>query len=288
VAPARSGATTLVQDPNVVGVVDVGELTTAVTTGAVFNRAGIPFMVAKATSSTLARNGWKTFHRTIVSDGVQGPIAARFFASRQRERVFLVGDENPYSKGLTARARGSLGAAVVGTATLTGYADVPKVAAQIKASHADGVFLTGWYWGYGAMLVKSLGVTAGRDVVIDDALANSAFSAAAGGPGTKAYCTVLARSTAALPNSLVIAFDTKFGTAPTAWFVGEGYLGAQVLLHGLAAGKSSRAEMEAFADAFHGDADSASIAFDSDGNLSPANGWIFERSGAGWAPFAFY
>jgi branched-chain amino acid transport system substrate-binding protein len=106
-AGAPTAAAALLQDPLVLGVIgpSFSGATTAV--GAKYAAAGLALISPSATNATLTSQGFKTFHRIVPTDGVEGKATADFLATKFKS-VFVVDDTSTYGKGVGDVVRAEL------------------------------------------------------------------------------------------------------------------------------------------------------------------------------------
>src|SRR6478752_8096713 len=58
---------------------------------------GLPNISASATNVDLSKNGWKTWHRVLANDGVQGPGVAEYIAGQlAAKKVAVIDDQSEY------------------------------------------------------------------------------------------------------------------------------------------------------------------------------------------------
>lgn len=287
-ARAAAAAHQAVADSHLVGLVGPGFSSEAVATGPTFDEAGLVTVSPTATNGALTSNGWRTFHRVVNSDWTQGPTAAAFTTKTLgRQRIYVIDDGSDYGKGMTDVFRKSLGSSFVGHVEVQqDQRDFSRVVDLVKSTGADAVFYGGYYADAGR-LVKALR-DAGLDqerlaFVTDDAAKDDAF-VAAGGPQTEgAYVTCPCSPPEKADPAFLESYSQKFGTNPGT-FAAEGYDAANVLLRGIEAKNTTRADLLAFVPRYQGHGVSKDIAFTPQGDITEENVWTYRVQGGQLLP----
>ena len=108
--PAKSpaAATTLQQDPAVLGVIGPSFSGSTKAVGASYDAAGLVFITPSATNPTLSSLGFKLFHRIVPSDNVEGTQGADWFAAKSLKNVFVVDDLSDYGTGVATAVQTEL------------------------------------------------------------------------------------------------------------------------------------------------------------------------------------
>jgi branched-chain amino acid transport system substrate-binding protein len=280
-APAL--AQQLIADPAVIGVVGPafsGEFEAA---GPLLEQGGVATITASATAAALSSRGWRTFHRIIGNDAVQGPAAGRFIAETLSARkVFVIDDSQTYGIGLADQVSAVLGERVVQRATVpAGRLNFTDMVAEIRAADPDVIFFGGYYQQAGTLLrqVRAAGVRA--TFVSGDAVKDGGFLQDAGpaADGAVITCPCAPPEQAA---QFAARYTVRFGRAPGTYST-EGYDAAHVFLQGIAQGRLSRAAMVTFVDRYSGQGLTGLVRFDPSGELvrSAVTVWAYRvRGGA--------
>ena len=141
----------------VIGPAFSGESKTSVP---ILDEAGIPNVSASATAVSLAQNGWKTWHRVLANDGVQGPGDADFLAKTVgAKNMAVIDDQSEYGKGLADAVRQQLSSDGVKVAVNDSID--PKASSysstvnKVKPANVDAIFFGGYYSAAGK-LIKQL------------------------------------------------------------------------------------------------------------------------------------
>lgn len=248
----------------------------------VFEEAGLPIITPSATNPLLATKGWKIFHRILGNDAVQGPAAAKYIAEvLKADKVFVVDDASDYGKGLAAAVKDALGTAVVGTQTVQQkQTDFSAVVSGIKASGATVLFYGGYYAEAG-LLRKQLTDGGGQaitmvagDGVKDDGFVSAAGSAAAEGSIVTCPCLPPDKAGGTFFDDFKKAYNVEPGT-----YSAEAFDAATVFLDGIAAGKTTRADMLAFIKSYNKQGLTKMISFDDKGEVADKGVWAYKVSG---------
>jgi branched-chain amino acid transport system substrate-binding protein len=144
-AQATALARSAVEDSRIVGVVGPTNSGEVESGGPILNEGALPFITPEATAANLSDNAWAFFHRTVGSDGQEGPADAQYmvdtFGSSQ---VAVIDNGIPYGVGLAEIVRDSLESLGVTIADsesidLTGT-DFSSTVNRIISSEADTTF----------------------------------------------------------------------------------------------------------------------------------------------------
>jgi branched-chain amino acid transport system substrate-binding protein len=266
-APAL--AQRLVDNPDVIGVVGPAFSGESESADPLLNQGGVAIITASATKAALSTQGWRTFHRIIGSDAVQGPAAGRFIATTLgARRVFVIDNSQAYGVGLADEVSAVLGTRVVQRATVAaGRLDYADTAAQIRAAAPDAIFFGGYYQEAGALLrqVRAAGVSA--TFASGDAVKDGGFLRDAGPAAEGAVITCACTPPEHAGPDFTTTYTRRFGRPPGTYSA-EGYDAAQVFLAGIEAGRLTRAAMVAFVDTYNGHGLTGPISFDEHGELA--------------------
>lgn len=235
----------------VVGPAFSGESKTAVP---ILEEAGIPNVSPSATAVSLAKNGWKTWHRVLANDDVQGPGDADFMAKTlSAKNVAVIDDQSEYGKGLADAVRKQLATAGV-TVKVNDSIDPEEsnyssTVNKVKPANVDAVFFGGYYSAAGK-LVKQLrdGGVQGTFVSGDgtlDAQFIAGGGAAAEGSLLSCTCSSAVGSTDPEVQKFATAYKKKFNVDP-ATYSAEGYDATNAFLQAIDAGKTSTSDINAF------------------------------------------
>ena len=220
----------------------------------ILEEAGIPNISPSATAVTLAANGWKTWHRVLANDDVQGPGMADFMAKTlSAKTVAVIDDQSEYGKGLADAVRKQLataGATVsVNDSIDPEESNYSSTVNKVKPANVDAIFFGGYYSAAGK-LVKQLrdGGVQGTFVSGDgtlDAQFVTGGGAAAEGALLSCTCSSAVGSTDPAVQKFATAYKAKFNADP-ATYSAEGYDATNAFLQAIDAGKTSTSDINDF------------------------------------------
>ena len=269
-------ATQAVRDTKVLGVVGPAFSGESKVADPVFSEAGLVGISPSATNPALSTNGWKTFFRVLGNDNTQGPAAATYLTGALgKSKVYVIDDASEYGKGLADIVRKDLGAKNVGNNTVqAGQTDFSAVVAAIRASGADAVFYGGYYSEAGLLLkqMRDAGVT--TQFVTDDGAKDEGLITAAGAAaaeGAAMTCPCLPPEKAS--GTFAADYQKKFGSAP-ATYSAEGYDAAKIMLDGIDAGKTTRADLLSYVASYDQQGVTKELKFDGKGEPSAVSVWM--------------
>jgi branched-chain amino acid transport system substrate-binding protein len=262
----------------IIGPAFSGESKTAVP---IFEEAGIPNVSPSATAVSLAQNGWKTWHRVLANDDVQGPGDADFIAKTlSAKTAAVIDDQSEYGKGLADAIRRQLG--TNGVKVAVNDSIDPKASSfsstvnKVKPANVDLVFFSGYYSAAGK-LVKQLrdGGVQGTFMSGDGSLDQQFISGAgpaANGALLSCTCSSAVGSTDPAVQKFATDYKAKFKVDP-ATYSAEGFDAANAFLQAIDAGKTSTADINDFITKIDFKGVSKQIKFDQNGEL--ANDLLF-------------
>jgi branched-chain amino acid transport system substrate-binding protein len=257
----------------VVGPAFSGESKTAVP---ILDEAGIPNVSPSATAVSLAQNGWKTWHRVLANDDVQGPGAADFLTKTVGAKtVAVIDDQSEYGKGLADAVRKQLatdGAKVAVNDSINPDASsFSSTVNKVKPANVDAVYFGGYYSAAGK-LVKQLrdGGVQGTFMSGDgtlDAQFITGGGAAADGALLTCTCSSAVGSTDPAVQKFATDYKAKFNTDP-ATYSAEGFDATNAFLQAIDAGKTSTSDINDFVSSIDFKGVSKQIKFNPNGELS--------------------
>ena len=246
-----------------------------------FDEAGLPIITASATNPGLSENGWSIFHRILGNDNDQGPAAANYIRDvLGATKVFVVDDASDYGKGLADIVREQLTDITADNDTVqAGQTDFAATVTKARSSGADAIFFGGYYTEAG-LLTKQLrdaGITAtfvAGDGVREQGYIDAAGAAAAEGAVLTCPC---------LPNeasggTFVADYEAEFGEPP-AIYAAEAYDAANVFLAAIAAGNSSREDINAFVNEYDEPGVTKQVKFTETGEIEEVVVWAYKVEG---------
>jgi branched-chain amino acid transport system substrate-binding protein len=235
----------------VVGPAFSGESKTAVP---ILDEAGIPNVSPSATAVTLAANGWKTWHRVLANDNVQGPGAADFLSKTVGAKtVAVIDDQSEYGKGLADAVRKQL--ATDGVKVAVNDSINPDASSfsstinKVKPASVDAVYFGGYYSAAGK-LVKQLrdggvqGTFMSGDGTLDAQFITGGGAAAEGALLT-CTCSSAVGSTDPAVQKFATDYKAKFNVDP-ATYSAEGFDATNAFLQAIDAGKTSTTDINDF------------------------------------------
>jgi branched-chain amino acid transport system substrate-binding protein len=237
---------------------------------------GIPNISASATNVDLSKNGWKTWHRVLANDGVQGPGVADYMANQlQAKKAAVIDDQSEYGKGLADQVADRFGAkkvnVVVREAIDPKQDDYSSTVNKIKGANVDVVFYGGYYAQAGTFVkqLKDAGVTA-KFVSADGSL-DQKFIDNAGPAANGAYlsCTCVLATASDDPDVQKFIDDYKaaYNTLP-ATYSAEGFDAATAFIKAVQAGKTSKEDILTFLGTVNFEGISKPIQFEANGELT--------------------
>jgi len=220
-AKAPAAATTIQQDPAVMGVVGPSFSGATKAVGASYDAANLVLISPSATNPTLTSQGFKSFHRVVPPDSLEGKLAGDWLATKAKN-VFVIDDLSDYGKGAADAVEEELKAKGVKT-TRQGVdaktTDYSVIAQTVKASGADAMFYGG-YDAQAALLAKALKATSYPGFVMTgNGGKSSVFTKNAGDSGNKWYfsCGCLDATVAPSAKAFTDAYQAAFSTPPSTY-----------------------------------------------------------------------
>jgi branched-chain amino acid transport system substrate-binding protein len=259
-------ATKIVGDNSIIGLIGPGFSGESLATGKTFAAAGLPSISPSATNVTITQQGWTTWHRVIGNDSAQGAAAARYLLQTAKaKKVFVVDDGEAYGQGLASYVKKGLGSAAGGTDTVSvGQTDFSATVSAVTGSGADAIFYGGYYAEAG-LLAKQLRQAGFKGLFMSgDGAEDPAFVKAAGAQAAEG--AVLTAPAGPAPADFNAAYKAVVGS-DAGLYSTQAYDAANIFLAGVAAGKPSHADLNAFIGSYTGQGKSGPIAFDSHGDI---------------------
>ena len=251
--------------------------------GPTYSEAGLVTVSPSATRIDLTTKGYKSFHRVLGSDGVQGPGIARYMQNTLKPKtVAVIDDASAYGKGLGDIVKSTLGAAVTVTDSIDPKAqDYSAAVTKVKAGNVDVVFFGGYYEAAGrlAKQLRDAGVKA--TLVFGDGVKDAGFITSAGPAAAEgAYITCTCTDAASLPAGadFVTAYKAKFGEDPGT-YAAEAFDSANLLLAGITAGKQDRASLLDFVNTVSFTGITHAIKFTATGEVDVKKTYAFQVKG---------
>jgi branched-chain amino acid transport system substrate-binding protein len=219
---APTAAASVIQDNAVLGVVGPSFSGATKAVGPKYGDAGLAFISPSATNPTLSQQGFKTFHRIVPSDNVEGGQAADLFVKKGYKKVVVIDDLSDYGKGVADTLQAGLqkgGVTVQRIGVDAKTTDYGATATTVAGSGAQAVF----YGGYDAqagILAKAL-QTAGfkGDKYTGNGGKSSVFVDGAGAAGNGWYFTCGCSDATVAPEAkdFTAAYTAMFNTPPSTY-----------------------------------------------------------------------
>jgi branched-chain amino acid transport system substrate-binding protein len=224
----------------------------------------------------LQDQSFKTFHRIVPNDNVEGSQAADWLARKGVKKLFVLQDLSAYGKGVgdtVAKEAKAKNIAVTeqgldGTTTK----NYNPIAQTINASGADAMFYGG-YDAQAALLAKALKSAGYTGTMVGgNGIKSSVFTKNAGTAGEGWYITCGCQDATVAPQSkaFATAYQTKFNT-PSSTYSPEAYDATNALISAIktasASGAPTRASVLAAVNALDFKGITTTIKFQSNGDL---------------------
>ncbi len=267
---------TIINDPSIVGLIGPTFSGESKATGQVLSDAGMLALSPSATNVELTTNGWKTFFRGLGNDGVQGPAVANYLLETGKyKQICVVADNTDYGVGLAATLTETLGSVADPSCAVNvkeGDKDFSAAVSKLSAASPDAIYYAGYY-AEAAPFVQQLrsgGVTA--TFISDDGTKDVEFVRQAGDASKDA---VLSCPCGPAPDEFAEAYKEHSGFDAGTYST-EGYDLATIVLKGIAAGKTSRADMVEYVRNYQGQGLAREYQWGPTGELTKALIWMYE------------
>ena len=279
----------IVADPSVLGVIGPtfsGESAAAMPA---FQKGGVPVITGSATNPILSQSGWTVFHRVVGNDATQGPAAAAYLTQQLgAKRVAVIDDTGLYGKtlaDLTAKSLQQDGAEVAVRGSVDpNSVDYKNTVATVRDANVDAVYFGGVTSPGGRLLrqLRDAGITV--PFVGGDGLYGGDFFDYAGGAATGAIitCPCLNAEQPSTPRQIAFsnAYQQAYGVKAS-YFATEYYDAASLFLDAIAAGKTSRAEIQKWLTNANVKGVTKDISFDKTGEIKGSPVFVFQISPEG-------
>jgi branched-chain amino acid transport system substrate-binding protein len=276
--PAKSptAATSLVQDPKLLGVIGPSFSGSTLAVGKIYGTAGLAMITPSATNATLQTQGFQTFHRIVPNDNVEGSQGADWLARKGVKKLFVLQDLSAYGKGVgdtVAKEAKAKGVKVIeqgldGTTTK----NYNPIAQTIANSGADAMFYGG-YDAQAALLAKALKADNYKGILVGgNGIKSSVFTKGAGTAGSAWFMTCGCQDATVAPQSkaFTAAYTAAFHTPPSTYSP-EAYDATNALLAAIktasANGAPTRATVETAVNALDYQGITTKVKFASDGDV---------------------
>jgi branched-chain amino acid transport system substrate-binding protein len=243
VAAATSVAQTFVSDSKVLGIVGPAGSQEVIGTTAIFRGAGLGFVSGSATKTTLTDGSRKGFFfRVVPTDSQQGPRIAAYATSKLKvKRVLIIDDQEAYSTGLAADAKGYFQAHGVTVSSDSVSQSASDFSALVsKVSNVDAVYIPWQLAGKAQVFARQMREQGKNQILLSS---DGTFAPGTYDPPGAAYNSFFPVSTT---NPLIKAYKRSHGGKPE-FFGAPTYVATQVVVQAIAKacknGSASRAEV---------------------------------------------
>jgi branched-chain amino acid transport system substrate-binding protein len=254
---APTAAASVIQDNAVLGVVGPSFSGATKAVGPAYGDAGLAMISPSATNPTLSQQGFKTFHRIVPSDNVEGGQAADLFVKKGYKKVVVIDDLSDYGKGVADTLQAGLekqGVQVQRIGVDAKTTDYGATATTVTSSGAQAMF----YGGYDAqagILAKAL-QTAGfkGDKYTGNGGKSSVFVDGAGAAGNGWFFTCGCSDATVAPEAkdFTAAYQAQFNTPPSTYSP-EAFDAANALIEAIkTAAKAGTPTRQSVEDAVNG------------------------------------
>lgn len=280
---ATNVAPTVLKD-QVVGVIGPAFSGESKTADPILDQGGIPNISASATNPLLSQNGWKTFHRVLANDDVQGPGVGDFMVKTlAAKNVAVIDDQSEYGKGLADVVATTVkkdGAQIAVRDVIDPKSDdYSATVNKVKAAAPDAVFYGGYY-AEAAKFLKQLrdsNVTAKfvtGDGALDQKLVEGAGQAAEGA-FVSCTCVLATSSSDARVQKFITNYKKAYNSDP-ATYSAEGYDVATAYIMAIKAGKTTPADINTYLATEDFQGVSKHIKWEPDGELAGGTTFMHE------------
>jgi branched-chain amino acid transport system substrate-binding protein len=220
-AKAPAAATTLQQDPAILGVIGPSFSGATKAVGASYDAAKLVLISPSATNPTLTSQGFKSFHRVVPPDNIEGKEAGDWLAKKAKS-VFVVDDLSDYGKGAADAVQAELkakGIKVTRQGVDAKTTDYSVIAQTVKSSGAGALFYGG-YDTQAALFAKALKSAGYPGVTMTgNGGKSSKFTSGAGAAGDGWYfsCGCLDATVAPQAKAFNDAYTKMFNTPPSTY-----------------------------------------------------------------------
>jgi branched-chain amino acid transport system substrate-binding protein len=258
----------------------------------IFQAAGLLALSQSATRDDLSTHGWTVWRRGVGHDSSQGPAGGRYVVNvAKAKKVYLVQDDSAYGKGLADNAKPVLQPVIVGTDKVTtGDRKFDAIVTKVVNSGADAVYYGG-YTAEAAPFLKQLraagyhGLFVGGDGIYDDSMLSTTGKSDVEGTVATCPCAPATQAGANFPAQYKAKFSKDAGA-----YADVGYDLMNILLEGIAAGKTTRASMLAFISSYNKAGAVSGVTYSwpasDNGELDPSQVriWAYKATNGAWVP----
>jgi len=273
--------------PDVLGVIGPTYGSEAEDALPILDPLGVPVISPSASASALTNGRFKVFHRTLPSDDDQADAGVRYLTTGlKKSRTFVIADDSVYGQDAGPLVAGRLKGTLAGQATTTTEAtDFGPLVKQVGKAKADSVYFAG-LGGDGGLFVKALRATGSVIPVIGgDQLITTSFLDGAGDAAENMMATCPCVPTTTGVSTFAAQYKAQYDDS-AGYYAPEAYDAANVLLAGLRKGRTTRATLLAWVNAYSADGVSRHVQFTPAGDVS-ATGmkvWVYTVKKGSYTP----
>jgi branched-chain amino acid transport system substrate-binding protein len=272
---APTAAASVVQDNAVLGVIGPSFSGATKAVGPKYGDAGLAMISPSATNPTLSQQGFKTFHRIVPSDNVEGSQAADLFVKKGYKKVVVIDDLSDYGKGVadtlqTGLKKGGVTVQRIGVDAKT--TDYGATATTVTASGAQAVFYGG-YDAQAAIFAKALQTAGFKGAkYTGNGGKSSVFTDGAGAAGEGWFFTCGCSDATVAPEAkdFTAAYTAMFNTPPSTYSP-EAYDAANALIDAIKSaaksGTPTRSSVETAVNALDFKGITTTVKFDKTGEV---------------------
>lgn len=228
----------LANDPAIVGMIGPAFSGESFVADKILDEAGIAIVTPSATNPDLSKQGWKTFHRALSTDQVQGEQTGDLLVKGMNcQKVAVIDDKTDYGAGLGEIVEQSVtdaGGEVVVREGIEKTTDYTTLVDTLLARKPDIVYYAG-YQPETSLVVKQYRAKGGKAPVMtgdgskDNKLITDAGAQAAEGVLVTCPCLDPNLSTDAAALQMAKDYKAKFGVEPGIYSA-EGWDSAQIFI----------------------------------------------------------
>lgn len=279
-AKAPAAAAQVLQDKTVVGVIGPSFSGATKAVGNIYGDAGMTVITPSASNPSLSTLGFKTFHRIVPNDNVEGSQAAVWLAKKAK-KVYVINDLSDYGDGVANAVQEGLkkaGVKIIKQGVAGGGAtkDYGTAAAAVKNSGAAAMFYAG-YDADAAQLATALKAAGYKGIRIGgNGIKSSVFtdSSKKAGEGWYMSCGCLDATVAPAAKQFTADYKAAFNTDPSTYSP-EAFDATNALIEAIKAAKAgggvTLASVNEAVNALNYTGITATIKFQEDGEIVPEN-----------------
>jgi branched-chain amino acid transport system substrate-binding protein len=261
---APAVANKVANDPSFVGVIGPAFSGESIAAGPIYDAAGIPFMTASATRTSLNQQGWSHWFRANANDDEQGPAAADYIGKVMKPNcAYVTSDDSAYGQALATTVASGVAADGVKVtsdikAVTTGQTDFSALITKVQASGCTAMFYGGYSPEAGPLRkqMTDAGLNSvtmvGGDGIKDSGSGGFTGLSGAAGEGTIATCPCvdITQSTNSSAKTFASDYQKAYNTPPGIYSA-EYYDVAQMFIAGFKAGHTTRAALTTYFSGIH-------------------------------------